>query len=279
MDYAKPPTVEHFPEEFPEDVLWMADVTAALSRNVAPNACKVCHLHVHLVGHNPYDPGQFRDVLPDLNIEEVFEDLPEEKPDLVVIGHEDVDRRFLEAYVDKYAPAVPKFLPQAAFVDLLFFGFDWWEDYPELLNRACEYHGNLAFVRSLSQGTKRFRWPTLDTEEATAPSRARPVRPDLQAESELLKTGYSVTKDGGEYRSPNQRWAILTMHALPELGLEGVAKMIAWLVRSRKRQKDGAKTYQRAIKAWSQDLKRLKEEYYDRLGGRTTLRFRWPDAS
>lgn len=77
-------------------------------------------------------------------------------------------------------------------------------------------------------------------------------------ETELHRLGYNVTdlNDTG-------RWEVLKQRAVPTLGLREVVDTIAGLIRTRRLQRFGSYTYQKAIERWESDLRRLKIEYYE----------------
>jgi hypothetical protein len=111
-----------------------------------------------------------------------------------------------------------------------------------------------------SSPKREFQWPSTHAVETTKPAHAI----DFDHESDLHQLGYQISGV-----SRHKRWWILENEALPKLGLEEVANTIATLVKTRKRQRGGAKKYAYAIKEWEHDLSELKLHYYKR-------NFTWP---
>ncbi|WP_261303997.1 hypothetical protein [Paenibacillus andongensis] len=107
-----------------------------------------------------------------------------------------------------------------------------------------------------------FQWPSTYAVETLKPGNKDGNRFGL--ESPLHKLGYKITDS-----NRSKRWIILENEALPKLGLEKVANVIATNVKARKRQKGGANKYSHAIFEWEYDLKKLKDTYYRRD-------FQWP---
>jgi hypothetical protein len=99
-----------------------------------------------------------------------------------------------------------------------------------------------------------FAWPSTEAEETKKPG-SNDL--DYQQETRLYQLGYRITG-----RTRSQRWRVLITNAIPELGLRTVANTIASHCRTRKRQKDGTKTYAHAIAEWEHDLARLEREIY-----------------
>ncbi|NOU99514.1 hypothetical protein [Paenibacillus planticolens] len=110
-----------------------------------------------------------------------------------------------------------------------------------------------------------FKWPSTYAVETLKPG-SQKVGSQFSQESPLHKLGYKITDS-----NRTKRWTILENEALPKLGLEKVANVIATNVKARKRQKGGAKKYSHAIYEWEYDLKKLKDTYYRRD-------FQWPST-
>ncbi|MGQ7890662.1 hypothetical protein [Paenibacillus sp. WC2504] len=108
-----------------------------------------------------------------------------------------------------------------------------------------------------------FKWPSTYAVETLKPGNKSDGN-RFGLESPLHKLGYRITDS-----NRTKRWTILENEALPKLGLEKVANVIATNVKARKRQKGGAKKYSHAIYEWEYDLKKLKDNYYKRD-------FQWP---
>jgi len=79
---------------------------------------------------------------------------------------------------------------------------------------------------------------------------------ELNDESELKKMGYQITG-----LSSQKRWGILEK-AVPKLGLRSVINTIDGNIALRVKQVDGRRKYSNAIKAWNDDLQKLKATYY-----------------
>lgn len=86
---------------------------------------------------------------------------------------------------------------------------------------------------------------------------------ELNDESNLRKMGYQITG-----LSSHKRWEVLEK-AVPKLGLRNVVNTIDGNIALRVKQIDGRRKYSYAIKAWNDDLQKLKDTYYK--GD-----FRWP---
>lgn len=106
-----------------------------------------------------------------------------------------------------------------------------------------------------------FQWPStyaMETSNYGATER------NFENQSELHKLGYKITGV-----SRQRRWRILEDEALPKLGLEKVANIIASNVKARESQKNGRQKFSYAISEWEHDLSELKKHYYRR-------NFTWP---
>ena len=97
----------------------------------------------------------------------------------------------------------------------------------------------------------------------TVTMKTRSQRIELNDESNLRKMGYQITG-----LSSHKRWEVLEK-AVPKLGLRNVVNTIDGNIALRVKQIDGRRKYSYAIKAWNDDLQKLKDTYYK--GD-----FRWP---
>lgn len=86
---------------------------------------------------------------------------------------------------------------------------------------------------------------------------------ELNDESSLRRMGYQITG-----LSSHKRWEVLE-RAVPKLGLRNVVNTIDGNIALRVKQIDGRIKYSYAIKAWNDDLQKLKATYY-------TGDFKWP---
>lgn len=86
---------------------------------------------------------------------------------------------------------------------------------------------------------------------------------ELNDESNLRKMDYQITG-----LSSPKRWEVLEK-AVPKLGLRNVVNTIDGNIALRVKQIDGRRKYSYAIKAWNDDLQKLKDTDYK--GD-----FRWP---
>jgi hypothetical protein len=94
--------------------------------------------------------------------------------------------------------------------------------------------------------------PSTETEEV---SYSRPSKLELAEKSDLRKLGYHTNISNYERRK------ILTEKAVPHLGLQTVINKLSGFIYYRKRQKGGAKKYERAISIWESDIEFLKKTY------------------
>lgn len=276
----------------PEDFAHQVNYLAALGRLVVPRAFTFVGKRILFVGHEPFDAEELGNLLPDGVSWYEHEYAPEEyATDILVLG-----RVFTKGLVKSVLDDIegsPKVVPQEGFLDELLFGHDWWTVKRESLQEMVNSHRGLQAARSLGAlrsagiaspqpaekkspvaprqtsppeqaGASRlpagdakpastFAWPSTDAEESKG---AGDSDLDLQPESRLRQLGYHTNQ------SRSTRWRILTTKAVPEMGLQKVASLIAWLCRSRKQQKDGRQKFSRAIGEWEHDLVRLKREVY-----------------
>lgn len=178
-------------------------------------------------------------------------------PDFVVIGQRDWRERLLNRCMAR-ADENTRFLPQEGFIDLIMFGWDWWDRNPAYLNTACAYYPGLQYVRRESLAQTTFRWPSTFGPAA--------VKDMPGSETLLHKLGYNV----GVGMTRPKRWDVLTT-IIDErrMSLEHVAKVIAWLCKSRRIL---PKDYSRAIGEWEHDLTQLKSAYYSK----SKYKWAWP---
>ncbi|OOE12491.1 hypothetical protein [Fictibacillus arsenicus] len=100
-----------------------------------------------------------------------------------------------------------------------------------------------------------FKWPTTEIIQNNNLESTN-SNDFLNTTSELAKLGYRITGLNRE-----KRWNVLQT-AVPKLGLKRVANIIAYNVRLRKKQKNGAIKNSYSIGEWEYDLGRLKSKYY-----------------
>lgn len=213
---------------------------------------------IAFTGETPYLVGDLMALLPEPIVAEE-EALPEGVT-LVVVGMDDFSEELISDAASLAEP--PRFVPQEGFLDELLFGYDWWSDAVDQLNRFLDWHPGLQYVHSLAG--EQFEWPSTDAPESAGNGTSSP---DYQEQTELRRLGYQIT---GLTRA--QRWHILTRSAIPKLGLQPVAETIAFNTRLRKRQRSGRTRYAYAIGEWEHDLGRLHSEFYLPAGHA----FRWP---
>lgn len=236
------------------------DYVARLGKIVAPWALSLRDDKILFTGSDPFNAEELSGLLPkDVEYYEDYEAPEDADFSLVVVGQTGYSEDLLRAIVERSTSA-PTFLPQEGFLDELLFGHDWWGTDIAWLEATLRYHPGLQYVKSLEG----FAWPSTDAEETV--DSVKSVSPELQARSRLNELGYKT----GEKRSV--RWRILTEKAVPEMGLQKVAGMIAWFCRSRKQQQGGREKYARAIGEWEHDLNRLKNEIYPKQSSG----FGWP---
>lgn len=286
------------PDAFADQVNYLA----ALGRLVVPRAFAFSGRRILFVGHEPFDAEELGGLLPDAT--DWYEQPYAPKgfaADLVVVGRvftKGVVRTALQTTAGR-----PKVIPQEAFLDELLFGHDWWDRKLDALREMVKGHPGLQAAKSAGglhpvgigvpqpdSTTRRavrhrpapspgpqakdppagpakpastFTWPSTEAAETRGSGDSDL---DLMPESRLRQLGYTTN----EPRSV--RWRILTTKAVPELGLQKVASMVAWFCRSRKQQKGGRQKFARAIGEWEHDLHRLKREVYPNH----RPRFTWP---
>ena len=88
----------------------------------------------------------------------------------------------------------------------------------------------------------------------------------------LLGYGYSIWSSDDSKRTDEERYHALTKRALPELGLEEVARRLVSLIKWR--ENSPLMTYKNAVKKWTLDLNKLKRDYYDK--NTSAYDFAWP---
>ncbi len=118
-----------------------------------------------------------------------------------------------------------------------------------------------------SEKDKFFKWPSTDVPDKNGESVGENNDNGLHEKSELRKLGYQIT---GLKRE--MRWHILTTKALPALGLQKTANLIAYHVRLRKTQKNGPEKFSYSINEWEYDLEKLRKQYYK-------FDFEWPNTA
>ena len=235
------------------------EYTARLASQVAPNALKMSGKTIQFIGVEPFAVDDLQGLLP--SDATVVIDEPVDEPDIVVLGVEDFEEEQIFAAVDSRHEET-SFLPQDGFLDLVLFGYDWWADHVNLLNQSRDSHPGLSYLYSLQS----FRWPGTEAPESGGTGDSGG---DFQSETPLRGLGYQITG-----MSRDERWQILRIRAVPELGLEEVVSTIASNIRLRKAQVGGADRYENAIGEWEYDLARLRSTYYRE--GRAS--FQWPST-
>lgn len=235
------------------------EYTARLASLVAPNALAMSGKTVQFIGADPFTVDDLQGLLPsDVT---VVIDEPVDEPDIVVLGVEDFEEEQISAAVDARHEGT-SFLPQDGFLDLVLFGYNWWPDQVNLLNRSRDSHPGMIYLHSLQS----FRWPGTDAIESTGTTDSEG---DYKLETDLHKLGYKTT---GSTRTG--RWLILSATAVPRLGLEEVVRTIAGHIRRCKSQVGGEEKYRSAIGEWEHDLARLKSTYYQG----SSANFYWPST-
>ena len=214
---------------------------------------------VQFIGTNPFAINDLQGLLPPDATVVVDEAVDE--PDFVVLGVEDFDEEQISAAVDARLEGT-SFLPQDGFLDLVLFGYDWWTDHVNLLNRSRDSHPGMRYLHSLQS----FRWPGTEAPESLGTTDSEG---EFKSETDLLKLGYKISG-----MSRPERWLILSAVAVPRLGLEEVARTISNHIRLRKTQVGGAEKYAYGIGEWEYDLARLRSTYY--LG--SDADFHWPST-
>ena len=77
-------------------------------------------------------------------------------------------------------------------------------------------------------------------------------QPRLNDSSFLKELGYDTTKNDKE------RWDILINKAIPKYGVKKVTRFIAYLIKGKVSQKNGADKYSHAISIWKRDLYKIR---------------------
>ncbi len=164
-----------------------------------------------------------------------------------------------------------RFLPSEGFLDLILFGYNWWEEYPHILDQYLIITPGLQYAKSLEDPG--FRLPSTEA----VPTGAGTVDGSGFREiGDLRANGYSVTNGSGIYFSGNERWLRLQrIIDTNKMNLRQAAYDIATLVKGRKRQRNGIERNWRSIAAWETDLQLLKSKYYDNR----THNFVWPSTN
>lgn len=213
------------------------EYTARLASRVAPHALKLSGKTIQFIGAEPFAVDDLQGLLPS---------------DATVVIDEAVDARHEGT----------SFLPHDGFLDLVLFGYDWWTDHVNLLNRSRDSHPGMSYLHSLQS----FRWPGTEAPESLGTTDSEG---EFKSETDLLKLGYKISG-----MSRPERWLILSAVAVPRLGLEEVTRTIANHIRLRKTQVGGADKYSYGIGEWEHDLARLRSTYY--LG--SAADFYWPST-
>lgn len=78
-------------------------------------------------------------------------------------------------------------------------------------------------------------------------------QPRLNDSSFLKKLGYETTKNDKE------RWDILINKAIPKYGVKKVTRFLAYLIKGKVSQKNGAEKYSQAISIWRGDLEKIRD--------------------
>lgn len=127
---------------------------------------------VYFSGQFPYMTTDLRTLLPQGIVHRDLNEKPPLEYDdpttvFIVLGQEDFDKDEIERFVQETHRGAA-FLPQEGFLDLVFFGYDWWHENLDELNQSLEYHEGLQFVKSLEG----FEWPSTDASESDGTSSA-----------------------------------------------------------------------------------------------------------
>lgn len=227
---------------------------------------------VYLTGSGPYLISDLGILLPDgIYSADIGENPPDDynepSPAYVVVGRAGFDEAVLLDCIT-HSQTTPAFLPQEGFLDLVLFGYDWWNECLDELNKSLEYHEGLQYIRSLEHVG--FEWPTV---AALASEELGDSQQTFRTETPLHQAGYMIRGPGNRKIARSQRWSTLcTIVETQRLSLHEVAGTISNHVRLRKLREDGPETYRYAIQEWEHDLARLKRDYYD--GKNYTLQ--WP---
>ncbi len=179
---------------------------------------------------------------------------------VVVVGQTEFSEKDIQYALATSGDAPSAFLPREGFLDGLLFGHRWWDTDVEWTNKVLAYHPGLQYVKSLVP----FQWPGTEAAESCGIGVSEA---EYQPATQPYEAGYEIT---GLPRSDRLR--ILKDKAVPALGLEEVAGIIASHCKRCKRQRDGRERYAYAIAEWEYDLNRLKRELYDS----GPSRFYWP---
>lgn len=236
---------------------------------IAANSGQLAGLAIAFTGDGPFNPEDLSELLP-RSCRVAVEPGPaaRREVDVLVIGRHRWSPEVIRGVIG-VAPAGARALPQEAFADLMIAGYDWWSESIDWLNDVATYHPGLRLARDVFA----FRWPSTPPEDAAGladpplGSVSDELEDVLSAESPLKVLGYQIT---GMSRA--RRWEVLSERAVPELGLQRVAHMIAGFIRLRRTQKGGARKFSYAIGEWRHDLQQLKRTYYDRR----RRGFAWP---
>jgi len=231
----------------------------------AENLADLVGTNVVFTGDDPFVASELAEFLPEYPLIGRFvENRPPDPHSIstLVVGQSGFNTALINSCIASNPEAIA-ILPQEGFIDLVLFGHDWWSEGGAWLDKTCDYHAGLQYVKSLSW----FAWPGIDVPESTQISDASD---EFATETPLHAMGYWV---GGSPRllSTVERWNVLAK-AVGVLGLQAVAETIASHVRVRKAQSGGRERYSKAISKWESDLQRLRKTYFDgRQAG-----FRWP---
>jgi hypothetical protein len=172
----------------------------------------------------------------------------------VVVGRSEFHQQYLQQIVVSTNP--PEFLAQEDFLNLLLCGRQavYFRDDPRI-----EEHPGLAYLATIG-----FRWPST---YATPGNYDLNGTEDWDGESILKKKyGYNVKKG----TSATYRRSALKKAIEEKVEFKNIVDHIAAMIRLHKRRRD--KKMEGAIDRWSEDLKWLKEVYYDN----SSYRFVWP---
>lgn len=277
----------------PEGFAAQVNYLAAIGRLIVPRAFAFVGRRILFVGYAPFHPEELGGLLPEEVRWYEHGDAPEGfAPDILILGRDGFEKGAIKAALQG-AKGSPKVIPQEGFLDELLFGHDWWGGEVGSLEAMAKHHRGLQSAKAIGAlapagitqpepkkkavitkptiGANRppvrdgsrsvspppssaFAWPSTEAEETRKPG-SNDL--DYQQETRLYQLGYRITG-----RTRSQRWRVLITNAIPELGLRTVANTIASHCRTRKRQKDGRKTYAHAIAEWEYDLARLEREIY-----------------
>jgi hypothetical protein len=230
-----------------------ADAAAALKRLGVVDAAwprlPAVARSVRFVGDGPWLAVELREAFPSKELDS--SESTDGFVDTIVVGR-DAELDWADRALILQTPRPARFVPQEAWIALLLFDADWWLDDPAQLNVIIDNHPPLQAVRALWPSGPAWHWPSTEP-----PGTGGGEPGNLEAQSPLFRLGYNVSE-----LNEDGRWQVLSRTAVPLLGLRAVAEHIAFLVKLRKLQHNGAYRYRYAIGEWEKDLAKLRDAYY-----------------